>query len=840
MKFNFLGGAMEIGGSSILVHLQGKNLLLDAGIRQSSGKDPLPNFRTIQDQGGLDAILISHAHMDHIGSLPLISKEYPVAKIYMTHMTKDLMRVLLFDSLKIMNRREEEIPYYAERDVFNMLERCTALHYDQPFELLEEMKLTLYPAGHIAGASCCYVQSKEGAVFYSGDFSSFGQKSIEGIRIPKLRPDVAIVETTYGDRLHANRQTEEAALIAVVTECIANNGKMIIPAFALGRAQEVILLLKSAMNKGLLPKTKIYVDGMVRDINRAYLQNPLYLKNTLGQRILKGISPFYDEQIIAVKPTDDREALLKQAGAAIIISSSGMLTGGPSMLYAEKIAPLENGYIIITGYQDEEAPGRQLTELLEQPATEERCLQINGKTIPLKCTIKKIGLSAHGDKNEIKGLLDKLTPKNVFLVHGNETVIKRLGQELSQDLRSRIFLPECGQEVALSIYAPRKQLNKIFPYTLQKSTVFSANDNVELWNYVKEHYAGKLFTIFELHYIWSGCKSLALADLEQAAVEFQQQLLSLPYFSLDTKRLFLFKARSGEEIAADLKPKEWTVQEIEQEITEQFTAFAYKKISFIVLEKKVILNFDFPHVIGSTMGEKAAAFTEKTGWRIEINDKINNSAALFLLHSWFSSNIKKTSFFTENHCVTLALYQPVQNPEKFVQDFKKITGWSLQLDKNAPLPTTAGAMREQQDSTGYYSPGQEQPAEQNMAFACIDASFSDQQHRPYKKSIKSNGQGKYLELAFLTPMLGHQYSDLLQKIACEIGWHLKIAESINQNEIFNITKMICMQHDLALQKNPSYLPATKQLELKLKDDAMVPESVCQLIQKKTGLIVKTN
>ncbi|MDF2522297.1 MAG: beta-lactamase domain protein, partial [Clostridia bacterium] len=198
MRLTFSGGAYEVGGSCILLNIDNKNILLDCGIRQSSSKDTLPDFRIIQESGGVDAIIISHAHTDHTGALPLISKEYPYAKIYMTNMTKDLTRVLLYDSLKIMNNREAEIPMYVENDVLNMLDRVHTLNYSVDFEIFEDLKITFYPAGHIAGACCVYIVSKEGSFFYSGDFTLFAQKTIEGAKLPKLRPDAAIFESTYG------------------------------------------------------------------------------------------------------------------------------------------------------------------------------------------------------------------------------------------------------------------------------------------------------------------------------------------------------------------------------------------------------------------------------------------------------------------------------------------------------------------------------------------------------------------------------------------------------------------------------------------------------------------
>lgn len=241
MNLHFLGGAMEIGGSCIYIRIAGRGILLDSGIRQTASKDPIPDFRTIQEQGGVDAVIVSHAHMDHIGTLPIISKAYPGARIYMTAMTAELTRVLLYDSLKVMRYREDEIPHYSEKDVLAMLGRIHPIGYQTPFPLFDGFTLTFYPAGHIAGAACIYLVTEEGSLFYSGDFSAFSQRTIEGIRIPKLRPDVSIVETTYGNRLHSNRMSEERRLVELVRECAAQQKKILIPVFALGRDRKSVV-----------------------------------------------------------------------------------------------------------------------------------------------------------------------------------------------------------------------------------------------------------------------------------------------------------------------------------------------------------------------------------------------------------------------------------------------------------------------------------------------------------------------------------------------------------------------------------------------------------------------
>lgn len=179
-EIKFLGGAAEIGASSILVNMDGKNILLDCGIRQGGNKDPLPDLRTIQDKGGLDAIVLSHAHMDHIGALPIISKEYPNARIYMNNMTKDLVRVLLYDSIKLMNNREAEIPLYSETDVENMLDRVFTINYETTFAILDGIELTLYGRSHCRSKLCLFGFQRRKLVLFRRLFfilSNFSRRS---------------------------------------------------------------------------------------------------------------------------------------------------------------------------------------------------------------------------------------------------------------------------------------------------------------------------------------------------------------------------------------------------------------------------------------------------------------------------------------------------------------------------------------------------------------------------------------------------------------------------------------------------------------------------------------
>lgn len=830
MKLSFLGGACEVGASCILLRLDGKNILMDSGIRQSAAKDPLPDFRTIQEMGGIDAVIISHAHLDHIGSLPIISKEYPNARIYMNNMTKDLVRVLLYDSIKIMNNREAEIPLYAEIDVENMMNRIFTLNYEVSFKIFDTVKLTFYNAGHIAGASCVYLQGVDGSLFYSGDFSSFPQKSVEGAKVPKLRPDVGIFECTYGDKLHSNREIEEDRLIDIVNDCINSNGKMIIPAFALGRAQEVILILKKAMNSKKLKKVNIYIDGMVKDINRIYKLNPLYLKNTLGKKVLRGIEPFYDDNIMQVNSREQREELLKDEKSCVIISSSGMLTGGPSQYYAEKIAQMDNGYIVITGYQDEESPGRKLLNLLGDD-DEDRSLEINSKIVPVKCTVQRIGLSAHGDKSEIEALLQKLTPKNIFLVHGDSEVINSFANEAVKNVRGRLFVPKDGETFEIKIRNPRKQLEKQIHFTMKSKELLNSENVKDLWKFVSEKYVDKLFTIEELYYIWSSSRSINAKEYES----IKTVILNSVYFESDLRRLFLFKARTSEDVKEDLQPKAAKANEITDLVSEALSSYNYKKLGLNQQEKLAILYFDFPKSVDDSIYGAIHILEDKTKWKIKINEQMNINAADNLIRSLLKgADIKKISCQLNSNKMIAALRVPFHVTAE-QETFKKITGVELIIEDQGMKRSEPD---EQNNTFGHFT---KTPAEQNKALKVIDDAFKDEEFKPYKKSIKQTGSVKYIELNFISPKVGKRYIHKIEALSENIAWNIKIASAVNQNAITNFAVQLCNENGIKLKKNPAYISDT--LKVILKCDS-IDEAVFMRMKEKfehnTGCSLETD
>lgn len=827
MNISFLGGAREVGGSCILVKIYNKNILMDCGIRQSSSKDALPDFKSIQEQGGIDAIIISHSHMDHIGSLPIISKEYPLARIYTTKMTKDLMKVLLYDSLKIMNNREGEIPLYAEIDVKNMLDTVFTINYMVEFPIFQDIKITFYMAGHIAGAACVYITTPEGSLFYSGDFSVFSQKTVDGLKVPKLRPDVAIFEATYGDRLHSNREVEEERLIDVINECKQKKGKMLIPAFALGRSQEVLLAIKKALNKNILKDIKVYVDGMIRNINRTYKLNPLYLKNSLGKKILKGIEPFYDDNIIPIDNNKLREKILEDKETVVIVSSSGMLTGGYSQYYAEKIAPMENGYIVMTGYQDEESPGRKLLDLLKEE--KDKKLYINEKVVPVNCKVKNIGLSAHSDKNEIKSLINFLNPKNIFIVHGNEEVIESFCVQLSLEVKGKVYAPRCSEIYDINVNRPRKQWKKSLDKIMNCHGDLNGNNLRELWKFMLFNYGEKLFTLEEMFYIWSGHSSeRTVSD------NFEKIVIKSPYFENDTRRLFLFKCKSVEQVEESFKIRELKPNELKELTNKYFKYFNPKKSSFMYDEKKVVLSFDFPSIVNKNINNKIKQFERETDWKVEISDTININAASEIINNILSDiPIKKISYRLEQKQAIVITDFKYDIQGHKLKEFEDSTGLCLLIQ------SPEDKIKDKIENIYIETSGICEVMEQNKALNLIGEFFNKEEFRPYRKSIKSYDDGKYIELSFISPVIGEKYKNHIQDLANITGWNISVSSSANQNEIIKIALDICKKNNIKLKKNPSFNNINLSLELKLEDlNVKGLDSIKSEFEYKTGCTLK--
>ncbi len=398
-----IGGVSEVGASCLVVEAAGKRILVDAGIRPGrSGGDMLPDLARLQSDGGIDAVIITHAHADHIGTLPLAVGAFPHAPVLTTAATADLMRVMLADSVRIAEGRwrdSGELPPYAANAVEALLARVHPLAFHDPYPLFRDdpsasrasdasgdWQVTLFPAGHVLGAAMVLLDTPDGTLLVSGDVSLAPQRTVAPAAPSRRRVDALILESTYGNRLHSVRAAEEARLVDQVTAVLARGGHCLIPTFALGRAQEVLLILAEARRDGRLA-APVWVDGLVRTVCGVYGANPTAVTPSLRRLIERQGNPFIAPArgVYAVEFPAQREEIL--AGEpAVIVASSGMLTDGPSVYYARHLAEDARHAILITGYQDEESAG---------PSTPKR-LTLEGQEVEARFAFPRVAERIYG------------------------------------------------------------------------------------------------------------------------------------------------------------------------------------------------------------------------------------------------------------------------------------------------------------------------------------------------------------------------------------------------------------------------------------------------------------
>ncbi len=427
MKIEFLGGASEIGASCMLLETGETAIIVDCGTR-IKGDNPIPDLDSLTGKS-IDAVLVSHAHTDHTGALPILHEAFPGVPIYMTPPTLELVTILQRDALRLMEsalEREGELPFYTEKQVNSMLSMCIPIQHGDAVTV-KDVVVGYHPASHILGASMIHVTTPAGEALFTGDYSVSSQRTVPGLIRPKVSADIIISEATYGNRLHSNRKTAEEKLIRKVNEVVTEEGIVLIPAFAIGRAQEVLLILQWAMQNKRMPQLPVYADGMVRAVNQVYSTHEKYASRSLRYKIRKSSNAFYTDYIHPVKSPDERKEILKKA-PCIIVSSSGMLSGGPSAFYASELVKNEKNAILITGYQDEESPGRALLALAEN---KEKELKLGEETYEVKCKFDSYRLSAHADRMQMAGFTESFNPRTVVLIHGDAEAKKIMADSLT-------------------------------------------------------------------------------------------------------------------------------------------------------------------------------------------------------------------------------------------------------------------------------------------------------------------------------------------------------------------------------------------------------------------------
>ncbi len=430
-----LGGAREVGRSCFLLQTPESNILMDCGINTAaSGTNRFPDFRAAKlEIERLDAVIISHAHLDHSGFLPYLYKYGFDGPVYCTEPTRDLMTLLLLDAVEIGEREDNELPY-SSKEIQKMIKHIIPLEYQEVADITPDMRITLYDAGHILGSSMIHLHMGEGLhnLVYSGDIKFGDTRLLEAANFEFPRAETLIMESTYGGRydIQPPRRDAEKMLLNNINETIKNKGKVLVPVFSVGRAQEVMIVLENYARFEEL-NVPIYLDGMIWEATAIHTLYPEYLKKHIRHRIFNGHNPFLADTFEKVKPKQRRE-IIDSEEPCVILATSGMMTGGPSVEYFRNFAEDEKNTLSFVGYQAEGSMGRRI-----QNGLPEMTIERNGRThaLKIKMNIKTVdGFSGHADRRQLLGYAKKIhpKPKRALIVHGEEKKSANLAATLNE------------------------------------------------------------------------------------------------------------------------------------------------------------------------------------------------------------------------------------------------------------------------------------------------------------------------------------------------------------------------------------------------------------------------
>ncbi|HEY9850841.1 MAG TPA: MBL fold metallo-hydrolase [Leptolyngbyaceae cyanobacterium] len=435
-----LGAARGIGASCFQVAIGPYEIVMDCGTRPK-GYDPLPALDHLKNP---DLLLITHAHQDHLGAVPVFHNRFPGTRMICTAGTREIAHVMLQDCLKIQQLNEDFPQLFDEDDLERTLFALETQPIGVDFEPLPGLQVRFINAGHIVGAACIYLRYGDRSLFYTGDYNTTSSRTTEGLKLADLpTADILITESTYGADTHPNRKSQESALLEAIAEVVTKGGNVLIPAFALGRAQEIILAIRTS---ALFHKLKIpiYVDGLVRAVTDVFRDNLSFLPQSVQNFAQQKQEPFFEPNCPSpvIPITSPKERPLAMAQPSVIIASSGMLTGGPSIYYATSLLERENSAIFISGYTDEESPGRLLQGLKTGDT-----VNLEGKELTVRSQIKRFNLSAHADKVGLTQVIHRVNPKHLILIHGSQDALHELSRAGELQQKYYIHIPSVGDAI---------------------------------------------------------------------------------------------------------------------------------------------------------------------------------------------------------------------------------------------------------------------------------------------------------------------------------------------------------------------------------------------------------
>lgn len=457
VRVSYLGGGRQVGRSCILLQTPESRVLLDCGIdpaRAENNSDAYPYLEAPEFKvGELDAVIVSHSHLDHCGLIPYLVKFGYDGPIYCTAPTRDVMALLQLDFVKIM-RNDGKEPIYSSDEVKKMVNQTITLEYNEVADITPDMRITLYNAGHILGSAMVHIHIGNGLhnMLYTGDMK-FGRTALLEPAVTEFpRLETLMIESTYGgkDNVLPTRKECEDQLKNIILETVKRKGKVLIPVLGSGRAQEVLVLIEGMERNGDIKDVSVFIDGMVWDITAIHTAYPEFLNNSIRKLIFhKDQNPFLNKMFKRVGSQKERKQIIEETGSCVILATSGMLVGGPSVEYLKHLGDNPKNSMCFVSYQGEGSLGRRIQR-------GERDINMGGATKPdmlkIRMDIHTIeGFTGHSGRNQLMSFVYKCNPrpKKVLINHGESSRCSDLASSIHKQNRIETLAPRNLEAVRL-------------------------------------------------------------------------------------------------------------------------------------------------------------------------------------------------------------------------------------------------------------------------------------------------------------------------------------------------------------------------------------------------------
>ncbi|MCX8187945.1 MAG: beta-CASP ribonuclease aCPSF1 [Nitrososphaeria archaeon] len=451
-----LGSGMQVGRSAILLQTNESKILLDCGFSPGGTRniEMLPRFDVMEDLiSELDAVVVTHAHLDHMGMVPYLFKYDYRGPVYCTEPTLPLMLMQHLDFINVTGKEGVFAPY-TEHDVRTAIQYTVPLSYGVVTNITPDIRITFYNAGHILGSAIVHIHIGEGFhnVIYTSDFKFEASRTLDPAVSKFPRAETLIMESTYGSTpVQFTREESEQLLANYIKQTLERGGKVLIPVPAVGRAQEIMLVLNHLFSSKMIPEVPVFLDGLVIEATAIHTAFPNYLGKELAGKVEELGNVFMSEYFTAVRSQQQRDEILNTREPLMVMATSGMLEGGPILTYLKEFAADERNTLIFVSYQVEGTLGRKLLKgIREFPMINEK-----GRTelITVKLEVTKVdGFSGHSSRQQLLNYLKilKPKPKKLILVHGEPDAVMSLAKGASRILPGTgIYTPQNLESITL-------------------------------------------------------------------------------------------------------------------------------------------------------------------------------------------------------------------------------------------------------------------------------------------------------------------------------------------------------------------------------------------------------